>query len=270
MELSAGAGVCVVAGEIIAIGTFPTNTAMLLGFMAGFLISGSALILNDYFDLETDRINIPSRPLPSGIVTPSEAIGLALFAIIVGLLAAAMLGPAAFLVGIFLCGIGIVYNWRLKESGFLGNLAVAISVASTYLLGGIAVGKVWNKSVWFFSLLTFLIDLGEEIAADAMDIKGDEKRHTRSIALLRGKTIALRIAGIFFCLVILISPIPFLFGWFGITYLIVILMMDIAIAVSAFKLIRSQTPEQGRRYIRWIYLSGLIGVIAFITDQLVT
>jgi geranylgeranylglycerol-phosphate geranylgeranyltransferase len=270
MELSAAAGISVVAGEVIGIGSLPSISNMILGFLSGFFISGSALILNDYFDIETDRINMPSRALPSGRVSPAEALSLTAFTIVAGLLSVATLGVAAFVVGLVLCIIGILYNWKLKETGFLGNLSVAVCVASTYLLGGIAVGSVWNRNVWFFSCLAFLIDLGEEIAADAMDIEGDEKRQTRSIALLKGKSTALRIAGSIFALVILISPIPFLFGWLGATYLIVIMVMDAAIAFSVIELIGSRTPEEGRAWIRWIYLSGMIGVIAFIVGQIVT
>jgi geranylgeranylglycerol-phosphate geranylgeranyltransferase len=73
-ELPFAAGVCVVLGEIIALGTFPSAPEILLGFLCGFFISGSATILNDYYDLEVDRINAPDRPIPAGIIGPAEAL----------------------------------------------------------------------------------------------------------------------------------------------------------------------------------------------------
>jgi len=65
-ELPVAAGICVVAGEMLALGRLPTVAEALLGFLTGFFISGSAMISNDYFDLGVDRINRPERPLPSG------------------------------------------------------------------------------------------------------------------------------------------------------------------------------------------------------------
>lgn len=60
-ELPFAAGVCVVLGELIALGKFPSLPEMLLGFLCGFFISGSAIVLNDYYDLEVDKVNTPDR-----------------------------------------------------------------------------------------------------------------------------------------------------------------------------------------------------------------
>ena len=52
---------------------------------------------------------------------------------------------------------------------------VSFSVGMTFVFGGIAVGKPFEIIVWFFAIITMLIDLGEEIAANAMDIEGDRQ-----------------------------------------------------------------------------------------------
>jgi len=49
----------VVAGEILGLGLLPTLTDALLGFLIGFFVSGSEMILNDYFDEEVDKVNHP-------------------------------------------------------------------------------------------------------------------------------------------------------------------------------------------------------------------
>jgi hypothetical protein len=58
------------------------------------------------------------------------------------------------------------------------------------IFGAITKRTLWNSIVWAFTLLAFCIDLGEEIAMDAMDMESDKKRGSRSIALLRGKRFA--------------------------------------------------------------------------------
>ena len=266
-ELPFAAGVCVLIGEIIALGQFPSIREALLGFACVFFISGSALILNDYFDLEVDRVNAPNRPLPSGSVSPSETIILTVIAIVVGLATALALNTLAFLLCIIAGVVGILYNWKFKEAGLLGNLMVCTSVALTFILGGVAVGRPWNQIVWTFSLIAFLIDLGEEIAGDAMDMEGDKKRDSKSIAILNGKNFALRLSGFLFALVVLISLIPVLFHWLGVSYLIMILIMDAIIIVFTVRLLQSKTPDEGRKSMRRIYLGALVGMLAFLIGQ---
>ncbi len=266
-ELPFAAGVCVVLGEIIALGKFPSLQPLLLGFACGFFLSGSALILNDYFDLEVDRINAPQRPLPSGKVSPREAVILSMVTGLLGLAAAAFINWPALVLSIPFWVIGILYNWKYKQAGLPGNLMVSSSVAITFILGGIAVGEPWNEIVWTFSLIAFLIDLSEEIAGDAMDMEGDRKRGSRSIAITMGRNFALRISGILFVTVILISFVPFLLGWLGTGYLVMVSVMDIAVLYFTTKLLRSQTPEEGRLFMRRIYLIALFGMLAFILGQ---
>jgi geranylgeranylglycerol-phosphate geranylgeranyltransferase len=267
-ELPFSAGICVLLGEIVALGGFPSTREALLGFACGFCMSGSALVSNDYFDLEVDKVNAPGRPLPSGAVSPSEAISLAATAMLIGLFASSAISVQALILSVIFGIVGILYNWRFKQAGLLGNLMVASSVAITFILGGLAVGQPFNKIVWFFSLTAFLIDLGEEIAGDAMDIEGDKQRESKSIAIIHGKDIALRIVGVVFFLVVLLSFIPYFFGWLGIIYLVIISLADLITVFSTVKLLKSQTPEEGRKYMRWIYIGATLGMVAYIVAQI--
>ncbi len=267
-ELPFAAGVCVILGEVVALGALPPIRQAVLGFLCGFFISGSAIVLNDYFDLEVDRVNTPERPLPSGLISPREAILLAILTALIGLGAAWLLGVSAFILCFLFWGIGCLYNWKFKEAGLLGNLMVSANVGFTFLLGGIAAGQPWDGMVWCFALMAFLIDLGEEIAGDAMDIEGDKMRGSRSIGIVHGRKFALRISASLFSLVILISWIPVLWGWAGISYMILIAVTDLLIVVYTVRLLQSRTPEEGRKAMRGIYLGALFGVLAAILGQI--
>jgi geranylgeranylglycerol-phosphate geranylgeranyltransferase len=117
--------------------------------------------------------------------------------------------------------------------------------------------------VLFFAVIAALVDLGEEIAADSMDIKGDKLIDSKSLAIKHGKEKALRISTFIFVLVILLSIIPFLLQWFNAVYLIPIIVMDIFIGYSTFRLIRSK-DEEGRKYIRSLYLGATFGLLVFL------
>ena len=268
-ELAFAAGVSVVLGEIIALGKFAGLRETILGFVCGFFLSGSAIILNDYFDLEVDRVNAPERPLPMGLVSAGEAIFLAIATICLGLAASFLIGPVAFIVCVIMALIGFLYNWKFKQAGLTGNLMVASSVAITFILGGIASGQPWNKIVWTFALIAFLFDLGEEIAGDAMDMEGDARRGSRSIAILRGRRFALVLSSFLFGLVVLISFIPLLLGWLGLIYLVMIVITDGIIVVYATRLLNSKTPAEGRGAMRRIYLGALVAMLAFILGKLI-
>jgi len=267
-ELPFAAGVCVIIGEIIALGSFPSLLKLFLGFGWGFFLSSPAMIINDYFDIEVDRVNSPHRPLPSGLILPTTAIVLAIVTTLIGLVISVFIGKVAVLLFIIFWLIGFLYNWKLKEKGLLGNLLVSSSVAITFITGGKVVGEPWNKTVWILSLMVFLFDLGEEIAADAMDIEGDKKRNVKSIAILIGKKNALLISALLFILVIIVSFLPVFWNLLGTSYLIIISITDMMICFFVIKLLKSQTIEVGRVSIRGVYLSALFGMLAIIISRI--
>lgn len=267
-ELPLAAGICVVAGEVIASETAPSAFVGLMGFLTGFFISGAAMITNDYFDLEVDRINHPQRPLPSGRISSIEVMILACLFSVAGLVTSALLGPLALALAAVMWTVSNLYNWRYKETGLPGNMMVGLCLAMLFILGGVAVGRWANPMVWTFSALVFIFDLGEEIAGGAMDMEGDRKRSSRSMALLYGRENALRVSSLLFALFVVISLLPFLMGWLGSVSLVVFVPMDLAILYFAFKLLTSQTAEEGRARIRQLYLSTTIFVIAFTVIRL--
>jgi geranylgeranylglycerol-phosphate geranylgeranyltransferase len=262
-ELPFAAGVCVLLGELLALGQIPNFREIAFGFMSVFFISASALILNDFFDLESDKINAPERPLPSGLVTRQEALGLGISMTLLGFMASALISGTALIFAILIWVIGFLYNWRFKRTGFIGNLMVSFSVGMTFIYGGIVVGQLFEVVVWFFGILAFLIDLGEEIAADALDMEGDREAGSRSLALVFGRKKALNISTAIFFLVVIISWVPFLFGWIDWIFGIPIILMDAMILYPAIKLLDSRLTNQ-RNYIRWIYLGSSAALVVFI------
>ena len=262
-ELPFTAGICVILGQLLAIDQFPPISIMALGFLSIFCISATALILNDYFDIEIDRVNSPERPLPSGIVTKQDVVLLSIGVAMLGLIASYLISFAALLISLFVWMIGFLYNWRFKRSGLWGNLMVSFSVGMTFIFGGISVSVPFAKMVWFFAVIVALINVGEEIAADAMDVQGDRQAGSQSLAVVLGPERALRISAAVFMAVVGISSLPFWRDWLDWIYLLPISIMDGVILYSTAKLLNPQTADR-RRYVRWIYLGGLAAILIFI------
>lgn len=266
-ELPFSAGVCVVMGQMFALGNFASLEITVYGFMSVFLISASILVLNDYFDVETDRINAPHRPIPSNLVSPSEALYFSILLLCAGLLLSYIISFTVLLISILLTVIGFLYNRYFKKSGLPGNLMVSFSVGMTFIYGGASVGMAFNSTVIFFAVIAALIDLGEEIAADSMDIKGDRLINSNSLAIKFGITSALKISVSIFFLVIVLSFVPFILNWFSFIYLAPIAVMDLSIAYASLKLLKSKNDE-GRKYIRMLYLGATFGLIVFLVMKL--
>ena len=267
-DLVFGAGIFVVAGELLGLGRLPPLPEALLGFLTGLFISGSANISNDYFDREVDRINQPGRPLPSGRVSVKELWTLSLLFAAAGLGAAALLGWPVLALAAAIWAVALLYNVKLKEMGLLGNLCVAFCVGMTIIIGGTIVGSI-NSIVLTFAALAFLFDLGEEIASDAMDVKGDVLRSSSSIAKRKGRVYALRLSVGILASFILLTLLPFFMGWLGYSYLLLILAADLFMAYFSYRLIRSNTIEEGRSAIRQLYLTWGMFVAGFILVNLI-
>lgn len=267
-ELPFSAGVCVVMGQMFALGSFASAAITLFAFMSVFLISASILVMNDYFDVETDRINSPHRPIPSNLVSPNEALLFSIVLLITGILFSYLLNAVVLLISILLAVIGFLYNRYFKKIGLPGNLMVSFSVGMTFIYGGASVGMAFNSAVIFFAVIAALIDLGEEIAADAMDIEGDKLINSNSLAIKFGRTTSLKISVSIFFLVIVLSFLPFILKWFSLIYLAPIAVMDLSIAYASVKLLKSKNDE-GRKHIRILYLGSTFGLIVFLIMRLV-
>src|SRR3990172_2796109 len=75
---------CVIMGFAVFVGAVLANPAfaggdwlkIAYGFLTGFTFCAAAMVVNDYYDRAIDAVNEPSRPIPSGLVTVREALGL--------------------------------------------------------------------------------------------------------------------------------------------------------------------------------------------------
>lgn len=130
----------------------------LAGFMAFCMASSAAYILNDLLDLSHDRQHPTKRyrPLASGAVSPSWAVGLALGFGAVGLSVAFTMHTLFFyILGIYVIQ-NVAYSLRLKHIPILDVALVSLGFVWRILAGGV-LGAV-PVSNWIV-LMTFLLAL---------------------------------------------------------------------------------------------------------------
>jgi hypothetical protein len=113
----------------------PRGRAALALPVASTCLYWAGMALNDYADRDVDRVERPERPIPSGRVTPRQALTLASGLTAGGLAAAAAAGGTRTLrVAFPLAGVVWAYDLRLK-TGPLGPVAMAAARALDVLMG---------------------------------------------------------------------------------------------------------------------------------------
>jgi 4-hydroxybenzoate polyprenyltransferase len=80
------------------------------------LLYVSGIVFNDFFDIEIDRKERPSRPLPSNEITKQKALIIAAASMIIANLLAFAAGTASLIVAIILSATIIGYDYRLKRA----------------------------------------------------------------------------------------------------------------------------------------------------------
>ena len=262
-ELPFAAGVCVVLGQFLALDSIPPLQEIVLGFLSVFFISATALILNDYFDLEIDRINAPHRPLPSGMVSKRDVLVLSFVVAFLGLMAAALLSLTALITILVVWIVGVLYNWRFKRSGLAGNLMVSFSVGMTFVFGGISVGQPGKHQCMVVRRNRF--SHGPR-RGDRRGRHGHRRRQDHRVPLpgnrlWSGTRTENQRRGIWRSDPG--QPGAICSGQITSIYLIPIMIMDIVILYSTVRLLNPATRNP-RAHIRAIYLGGLAAVLLFI------
>ena len=107
----------------------------------------TGMILNDYFDRDIDAKERPGRPIPSGRISASVALRLALALNVAGLVAAACVGTKALAVATALTAAVWLYDGALKKT-FLAPLLMGSCRFLNVLLGASDIpGDFWCPHV---------------------------------------------------------------------------------------------------------------------------
>jgi geranylgeranylglycerol-phosphate geranylgeranyltransferase len=235
---SAAAGLAVIVAYLIATGTVIFGVLLLFSIAA--LITAAGNVINDYFDVEIDRVNRPDRPIPSGQVRLPAARAYAVTLFLAGILVCLFTNELCIAIAVFNSLILIAYAARLKRTPLLGNLTVSYLSASMFLFGGAFDGLQGLFRVMPFAVMTFFAMLARELVKDAEDVEGDRASGPVTIPILYGVT-ATMLSALFCALLgVAASMAPYL--WWGFWYLCGIIPVDAIILFACIKAIRCTTP----------------------------
>lgn len=155
---------------------------------------------NDYVDRETDRRHQPSKPIASGRVN-ATAMPLAILAVLAGVVAiGAVLGPLPLLFLVIGTGAGLSYDIWLKQTHWSwAPFIVAFAVLLPYVWSSL---DLFREELLAIYLIGLALVPAVHIANVLPDIEADAAVGRRNLALIWGRSLAIRIIA-----VLLLTPL---------------------------------------------------------------
>jgi len=169
----------------------------LLTLLFGPLGTGFAQSLNDYFDRDLDRVNEPTRPIPSGRLTEREAlwnwITVGVITITVSVLLGSLLEQERGIMLIALTILGLVTGYiysappiKLKMNVLLSAPSVGLTYSFiTWIAGNIIYTDLRPEVVWM-AVINAFVAVGLIFLNDFKSIEGDRAQGLKSLPVMIG------------------------------------------------------------------------------------
>lgn len=260
--------------------------------ISSVLIAAAGYIINDYFDLNIDRINKPKQLVVDRIIRRRWTIlwhwilsGLGL---LLSFYVSWRLRNPLIALGNLSCVVLLYfYSTTFKRKLLIGNIIISLLTAwvilvlyvGEFLLKGL--GDVYYRlllSTLFkfaivYSSFAFLLSLIREVVKDIEDMDGDLKYGCRTMPIVWGVNVAKVFAGTL--IVVLLGALVILQfyvltkAWFPLTAYGV-LLVDLPLLYIVRKLYTAQTKAEYRRLSNSIKLVMLAGILSIILVAILT
>lgn len=250
----------------IFIGGFVTGTIqpvikLLFACISGALVAAGANTVNDYYDLEIDRINKPKRPLPSGLVSPKQAHIFSILLFMIGIGFSLLIHHLGFLIALSSSTLLYLYSYRLKRTVLWGNLIVAFISGLAFVYGGLAVGRTHEAII--VGIFAFFYHLGREIIKDVEDVEGDKTQGIKTLPIVYSVKIALSWATVVLVFLMGLTLVPYFVRIFSLLYLIVVVVgVDLFLLYVLVSMWRQPEPGNLGRLAVLMKADMLMGLLA--------
>lgn len=253
---------------------------------ATICIAAGGNIINDIFDVKTDRINKPNRMFIDTFISKKNALLLYFVFTFVGIGIGSYAGFAInrswiSLIFIAIAGLLFLYSSHLKGVPFLGNIIVSVLVASSLLIL-IAFNKehtVRGKHFNFFNdfsliainiyaIFAFWINLMRELVKDIEDVNGDHNARIHTLPIILGRKrvnkIVAVLAGLLICFILYVTSI-YLQGK-TITTIYVLMTILLPLLYFILKIWQADTKREYKilsLLLKIIMLFGILSTVVF-------
>lgn len=264
------AGVGVWLGGYLANGG-GKSVEIFLASLSAALVCGGGNAVNDYLDIESDRLNHPNRPFPKGDLPPYLAILTASIFNIAAIIIAATINSAILTIVVGSIILLTAYNFRLKKLPLMGNLIISILGGATFIVGGLAVDATSITMLpgpMVPALFAALFHLGREFIKDIADFEGDMKVDCKTLLSVLSQNSIMIILSVLYAILIILTLVPVYLDWYRPMYgYIALLLVDIPIIIILTYLWFSRSKARFSKGGSVLKLLMLFGLFAFLLGK---
>jgi 4-hydroxybenzoate polyprenyltransferase len=229
----------IVAGAFIAGAGVRQLPDLIVLLIASSCFFSAGMALNDYFDCDIDRLERPSRPIPSGRVAEGAALFLGMALLATGIISCYFVSGISFTIALLLTLAIVSYDGRLKNVAWAGPVNMGFCRYLNLLLGMSILPL--NYSIMLIPLLLWLYIFGITVLS-SNEVKGRDPISVgvclsciAGVAVLYWLFIEMdiiqRYTGIYFCLI-----------WMGIAL------------IQPLRLLFKPTPADYQKAVKWLLL----------------
>ena len=236
---------------------------LFIGFVTGYLVSATAMLINDVVDIKVDKINKPWKPLPRGVFSSGFIIRISLSFIIISIAINILVSISAFITVIIFSFIAYIYSFLRRY--WWSHFLVSISTTAPFIYGYVLAGAPQDKVllITLFSIVVFLINSAREFVKSIADYEGDRKIGYSTIATKYGKRYAAIMSMIFGVIGSFIAIIIGVLGIASIYYLILLTIASILFIQANYRVLNKTSRDTCIKAKKQMLIAMLIAIIGF-------
>lgn len=252
--------VVIVSGIISSLIEINWLQLILAGISAG-LTAAAGNVINDFYDIDIDKIVHKKRPLVTGRISRKEALVFYTFLLLASALISYFISLQLLAIVTLASLLLFLYSYKLRRFLLIGNIVISFLTGLAFIYGGVAVGNP-NLAV-VPAAFAFLINLIREIIKDIEDKEGDLEKGLISFPIRFGIKKSKIFIAIISLVLFLSTMFPFFYHYYRIEYfIIVMLVVNPIIVLINKKLFTTDSTENLRRISSLLKLNMLVGLIA--------
>lgn len=265
-----------------------TQNLFFLLVISSIFIAAAGYIINDYFDINIDRINKPEKMVVEKIINRRWAIllhwSITTLGLIISLYVGYKTGFIIFFANIFCTLLLWFYSTTFKKKLLSGNVIISLLTSWTVLVLYFATNIIYHSSassdisaamnrIFKFAVLyggfAFIISLVREVVKDIEDMEGDAKYNCKTMPIVWGVPTSKVFAGVW--LVVLIGTLSivqfyaFQLGWMLISFysLLAVILPLIWILRKLYLAQNTRDYYRLSQIIKLVMLCGILSLFFF-------
>ena len=234
---------------------------ILFASIAASLVTAAGNIVNDIFDIETDKIAHQDRVLVLGKISKKEAWAEYIILNSISIIISVSLSVKLMVIVLATIILLYIYSSTLKKLPLIGNLTIAFLTGLAFIYGGFAAGNPISAIVP--AVFAFLINLIREIVKDMQDIEGDKTSGVITFPIKFGFQKSKILILIITFSLILYTLYPFIIELYKIEYFIVVMVFVNPLLILSLKILFESKKENNISDVsNMLKLNMVFGLIA--------